>query len=234
MTLTPGSSQPSIYDRLSARFDTTFTDVRGGTTITYITGEQVVSRLNDVLGVAGWEFTVIRHEFTPEADEYWVLGEISADIDGKTIRRQQFGSQKVKRSRSTGMPLDIGFDLKGAATDAMKKCATLLGVGLYLSEKTPPSQQPQRARPVAMPNATRPGTTHAAPGQRPPQIQAAPSAPISIRCKKDTSNGFCGEPLEAVVELGWTAVELANKSSNEFKKPYCWKHFSAETQVPRA
>jgi hypothetical protein len=53
-------------------------------------------------------------------------------------RNDKFGSQKIKRSRSTGAPLDLGFDLKGAATDAMKKCASLLGVGLYLSRKPPP------------------------------------------------------------------------------------------------
>jgi len=45
----------------------------------------------------------------------------------------------VKRSRSSGTPLDIGFDLKGAATDALKKCASLIGVALYLWKKEPPA-----------------------------------------------------------------------------------------------
>ena len=60
-----------------------------------------------------------------------MLGPRRADghVDGRTVTRQQFGSQKVKRSRSSGTPLDIGFDLKGAATDALKKCASLVGVG---------------------------------------------------------------------------------------------------------
>jgi hypothetical protein len=35
--------------------------------------------------------------------------------------------------------MDIGFDLKGAATDALKKCASLVGVGLYLWKKEPPA-----------------------------------------------------------------------------------------------
>jgi len=96
----------------------------------------VVSRLIEVLGVAGLSFRILRHEIHSEADEVWALGEIVAEIEGKTVTRQQFGSQKIKRSRSTGAPLDLGFDLKGASTDAMKKCASLLGVGLYLSRKT--------------------------------------------------------------------------------------------------
>src|SRR5215210_8059650 len=66
-------------------------------------------------------------------------GEPTVTLDGRTVTRQQFGSQKVKRSRSSGTPLDIGFDLKGAATDALKKCASLIGVALYLWKKEPPA-----------------------------------------------------------------------------------------------
>ena len=128
----------TTYGRLAAPFEVTFTDVRGGVELTYISGEQVVSRLNEVLGVAGWSFRILRHDINTEADEAWALGEIVAEIDGKIVTRQQFGSQKIKRSRSTRAPLDLGFDLKGASTDAMKKCASLLGVGLYLSRKSPP------------------------------------------------------------------------------------------------
>jgi hypothetical protein len=132
------------YAELAAPFEVTFTDVRGGIEVTFISGEQVVSRLNEVLGVAGWSFRILRHEIHAEADEVWALGEIVAEIEGKPVTRQQFGSQKIKRSRSTGAPLDLGFDLKGASTDAMKKCASLLGVGLYLSRK--PVRRPPLAR----------------------------------------------------------------------------------------
>jgi hypothetical protein len=132
---------PSTYERLAAAFEHTYTDVRGGVELTYISGEQVASRLNRVLGAGGWSFRVLQHDINIEADEAWALGEIVAEIDGKTVIRQQFGSQKVKRSRSSGVPLDIGFDLKGAATDAMKKCASLLGVGLYLSARPVPHRR---------------------------------------------------------------------------------------------
>jgi len=128
---------PSTYAQLATPFEVTFTDVRGGVEVTFISGEQVVSRLNEVLGVSGWSFRIVRHEIHAEADEVWALGELVAEVDGKSVTRQQFGSQKIKRSRSTGAPLDLGFDLKGASTDAMKKCASWLGVGLYLSRKAP-------------------------------------------------------------------------------------------------
>jgi Rad52/22 family double-strand break repair protein len=129
----------TTYAALAAIFDGTFKDVRGGVELEYVTGEQVVSRLNLVLGPDGWSFRVLEHGYHQEADEFWCLGEIAATIDGAPVTRQQFGSQKMKRSRASDTPLDIGFDLKGATTDALKKCASLLGVGLYLSRKEAPS-----------------------------------------------------------------------------------------------
>src|SRR5438552_8407149 len=137
-----------IYSRLAAPFDLTFTDVRGGVEMKYVSGEQVVTRLNEVLGVGGWSFRVLGHDIHPQADEVWALGELVAEIGERTVTRQQFGSQKLRRSRSTGAPLDLGFDLKGASTDAMKKCASLLGVGLYLSRKEP-SPRPANGRAAA-------------------------------------------------------------------------------------
>lgn len=122
---------PDVEHRLLEHFDQKFTDVRGGVEIDYVTGEQVTSRLIEALGWSGWSFTVKDHGIHTEADEVWVLGRLEAG----GVVREQFGSQKIKRSRSTGAPLDIGFDLKGATTDALKKCATLIGVALYLSEK---------------------------------------------------------------------------------------------------
>src|SRR5437764_15008872 len=113
-----------VYQRLAAPFESTFRDQRGGVDLEYITGEQCVSRLNQVLGPVGWSFVVREHGLNAEADEIWVLGELSVTIDGATAVRQQFGSQKIKRARQTGNPLDVGFDLKGATTDALKKCAS--------------------------------------------------------------------------------------------------------------
>src|SRR5690242_14894385 len=131
--------ESELYSRLATPFDVTFRDLRGGVELEYITGEQATTRLNETLGFLNWSFRVLEHGIHAEADECWVLGELTVVLDGRTVTRQQFGSQKVKRSRSSGTPLDIGFDLKGAATDALKKCASLIGVALYLWKKEPPA-----------------------------------------------------------------------------------------------
>lgn len=160
-----------LYGRLAAPFDVTFHDNRGGASFDYVTGEQVTTRLNEELGFMNWSFRVLEHGIHAEADECWVLGELAVTgNEGRTtVVRQQFGSQKLKRSKASGTPLDIGFDLKGAATDCLKKCASLVGVGLYLYEKEaaaggravpakrdePPAQKPTPIRKPSQPGPSR-------------------------------------------------------------------------------
>lgn len=139
------------YAALTAPFDSTYNDPRG---FTYITGEQCVTRMNTVLGPENWGFEILEHGINEQADEIWVKGRLTVFFLDANIPvvREQFGSQKVNRKRNDKTILDIGFDLKGAATDAMKKCAMNIGVGLYLSSKEEPPKPvappPQRKVPA--------------------------------------------------------------------------------------
>jgi hypothetical protein len=136
----PRSDPRTLYPRLAAEFDSVSHDVRGGVQFDYITGEQVISRLNVLLGFGNWSFRVLEHGIDTEADEMWVLGELRVTgFAEEPVVRQQFGSQKRRRARSNGTPLDTGFDLKAAATDCLKKCATLIGIGLYLTRREEPA-----------------------------------------------------------------------------------------------
>ena len=98
-----------------------------GKMLDYIEGHTVVKRLNDSFE-ANWSFAILKHEILKETDEVVVLGELSANGIVKT----QFGSSKITRARETGEMISLADDLKAAATDAIKKCATLMGVGLHL------------------------------------------------------------------------------------------------------
>src|SRR5215471_1396971 len=182
-----------VYGRLAAPFDKTYTDVRGGVELTYITGEQCASRLNEVLGVGGWSFRILHQDIHAEADEAWVLGELDALIDGQRVIKQQFGSQKLKRSRSTGAPLDLGFDLKGAGTDCLKKCASLIGVGLWLYEKPQQQRQQQSRTPQQERQAARvaPGKNNNEPTPMRPAAKPVANIPIcSVEgCGKDVRGG---------------------------------------------
>jgi hypothetical protein len=135
-----GRSSPvtdETYTRLCEAFtpSETFTLSKGGADLTYITSEAVTTRLNTVLGVDGWEFGVVEHGH--DETHAWVLGRLTVRIfDDRMISRSQFGECSIQKGMA------IGDARKGACSDALKKCASLFGVGLYLSRKE--EQQPAR------------------------------------------------------------------------------------------
>jgi len=96
-----------------------------GKTLDYIEGHSVIQRLNEAFD-GFWSFEIISHEILK--DEVIVQGKLSTDKVIKT----QFGSSSITRSKDGGSVISLADDLKAAATDSLKKCATLLGVGLYL------------------------------------------------------------------------------------------------------
>ena len=221
-----------LYARLATPFDVTFKDLRGGVELEYITGEQCVTRLNETLGVANWNFRVLEHGIHAEADECWVLGELTAEIGDKTVTRQQFGSQKVKRSRASGTPLDIGFDLKGAATDALKKCSSLLGVALYLWKKEP---LPERAAPGGPNGAGANGAGGYGAGGNGPSLTSIPGGALpnpgeQLNCEE------CGEPLtETRFKDGtnWAPTQLAVFGRRKHSKVLCMTHYREANQAKR-
>lgn len=206
----------ALYENLAREFDITFSDNRGGAQIPYITGEQCASRLNETLGFLNWSFRIIEHGIHAEADECWALAELTVTLDGRTTTRQQFGSQKVKRSRSSGTPLDIGVDLKGAGTDALKKCASLIGVALYLHEKEPPQQQAPRR------------DDQGGSGLR---AMPAPGDAESLFCED------CGEPLtDTTFRNGdvWSAQMLGQSGRRKYGRVLCMKDYRSAKQQAEA
>jgi Rad52/22 family double-strand break repair protein len=98
-----------------------------GKTLDYIEGHTVLQRLNDAFD-ARWSFKILEYEIQKDTDEVIVLGELSAG----DVVKVQFGSSRITKARETGEAISLADDLKAAATDAIKKCATLMGVGLHL------------------------------------------------------------------------------------------------------
>ncbi len=133
----------NIYQQLSEPFapEMEKTLVKSGVPLTYIPISEVVNRLNKVLGVSRWDFTIIscqrdaidsdfitahvRLTWNPEnakEDDKWV----------EPVTKDGIGGQKIKRNKK-GEIVDLGDEMKGAVSDALKKAAQMLGVGLYLA-----------------------------------------------------------------------------------------------------
>src|SRR5882724_8517049 len=96
-----------------------------GDVLDYIEGAAVIQRLNDVFN-AEWTFEILDHHIYEK--EVVVLGKLTA----QGIAKCQFGKSKITRTKETKAEVSIGDDLKAAATDSIKKCATLFGIGLHL------------------------------------------------------------------------------------------------------
>jgi hypothetical protein len=108
----------------------------------YVEGHAVIQRLKEAFEGA-WSFEVVSHEVRQY--EVLVLGKLAAE----GVAKMQFGASQVTREKASGLPVSLGDDLKAAATDALKKCASLLGVGLHLYAEKPIRQGAGKAASVS-------------------------------------------------------------------------------------
>jgi recombination DNA repair RAD52 pathway protein len=97
---------------------------KGNKTFTYVEGGYVIARLNQIFSPVGWDFQVVSERVEP--NEVVVRGRlmIKDHKNGYTVSKTQYGTKE----RNAGVPL--GDTLKAAATDSLKKCASLFGVAL--------------------------------------------------------------------------------------------------------
>lgn len=105
---------------------------RGGKRVAYVEGGYVISKLNQAFSPLGWEFKITERGQTDRKNEnkaegeVWVYGELTI-IDHKNNFRTtkgQYGQHPIHEK------VPIGDAYKAAATDALKKCASLLGIAL--------------------------------------------------------------------------------------------------------
>jgi len=90
---------------------------RGGIELKWVDARTVAQRLDSVLGLSGWEWHIERQQ------DGVVLGTLTIHLPtGATVVRQDWGYM-------TG---GSGEDLKEAASDCLRRCASLFGVGRYL------------------------------------------------------------------------------------------------------
>jgi len=149
-------------------------DGRGGQKLKYTDGAYVIRTLNEALGW-DWDFVADNEELLMNGEipfEIKVRGTLTVRMDGRTVTKTQYGCQPIEMKRDGTAPVSIGDCYKGAATDALKKCASMLGIALdlydsdYKAEKyaEPREPEPVRSAPVNRPQPTKAPT----PVQQPP------------------------------------------------------------------
>lgn len=121
---------------------------KGGGKWQYVTGTYFKKVLNLMFGW-DWDFEIMDEIVNMEAAQVIIKGRLTIRTGNRTIVRMQYGRQDLKfkndfllddkgnkvlgtngypKKFKTTIPLDLGNDLKGAATDALKKCASELGI----------------------------------------------------------------------------------------------------------
>jgi recombination DNA repair RAD52 pathway protein len=112
---------------------------KGGASLTYIPVSEVITRLNRVLGVDMWSYQIVscaRDTLDPD----YVVAHVrltatfvpTDNAPALTVVKDGIGGQKIKRTKN-GDIVDLGDEMKGAVSDALKKAAQHFGVGLYLA-----------------------------------------------------------------------------------------------------
>ncbi len=145
----------------------------GGKMVSYVGGEEYIARLLDACGLA-WSFEVIDYQVFSDADgkpkEVSARGRLT--LGGERI--EQFGGQRCDGET-------VGDALKGAATDALKKCCSLRGLGLHLWLDDEPaagasgaSQEPRKQQGSAQGQAARNAPPTTGQGQQ----RASGAAPL--------------------------------------------------------
>ena len=173
---------------------------RNGQGISYIEGHAIVQRLNEAL-VGDWSFRVLEHDV--QEGEVIVLGELRM---GELVK-QAFGGSEVTRTRD-GKVVSVADDLKAAATDALKKASTLLGVGVHVYA----AEEPPRRAQTGPKLVEQPPETDAPPNNRLTRKQA------EFIGKLAKSNGMGRSELDALSKqrYGKSAAFLTVKEASEF------------------
>lgn len=104
---------------------------KGGGRWNYVSGSYVTQVLNSLFGF-NWSFEVITSMSeamtVSKSGTVVVQGRLKVKIGDEWVTKEQYGRKDVAYKKGTSDPLDFGNDLKAAATDAKKKCASELGL----------------------------------------------------------------------------------------------------------
>lgn len=157
-----------------------------GDMIDYVETHAVIQRLNEAFE-GQWSFEIITQETT--AQEVIVSGKLTAE----GVSKSQFGSNKISLSKQ-GEIISVGDDWKAAASDCLKKCASLFGIGLHLYGGTEKTEQPSD--------------------------QTGKNAGMSEKSKPKGGTTITKEQLAQIkklrTDLGWTPEQVQEQSKTMF------------------
>jgi recombination DNA repair RAD52 pathway protein len=118
---------------------------RGGKKFSYVEGWYVKKMLNALFAMQ-WDFELLPVKegelFYMNSRQVIVMGKLTIrDTNGVErivkmgVGKKEIAYQRDEHGKSSNTPVDIGNDIKAAETDALKRCATGVGIALDLYAK---------------------------------------------------------------------------------------------------
>jgi len=109
---------------------------KGGGDWNYVEVGYIIKTLNLMFGW-DWDFQILNETINLDFKEVIVKGQLIVRTGGKTIIKNQFGNKEIIFRKGTSTPLSIGNDIKAASSDALKKCASMIGIAqdIYLGKE---------------------------------------------------------------------------------------------------
>ncbi len=122
---------------------------RGGKQLPYVDHAYVTRTLNEAFGW-NWDFEILMFEriegLQDKIIEIVAHGKLTVRTEKHTIVKHQAGCAQVELKRDGSDYVSVGDMYKAAASDALKKCASLLGIALDLYDSDmPPAREGQKA-----------------------------------------------------------------------------------------
>ena len=196
-----------------------------GRTLDYVEAPHIIRRLNQVLE-GNWSFLLLGAPIIlnqTDGNPAWVVVHGRLVIHGRegfpTITKDAWGSRDIgyfgKQSQKAGQIMALGDEIKKAATDALKKCATQCGVALdlYKGEDYDEEGGATSAQAEAAPQG---GAAAAAPAGQPPVV--------GMEAHSHAVNAIAGMALDACGKNRQVAAELIATA---------WANLNSRGQVAR-
>jgi len=143
--LTDPKKESLILEKTPEQYVKTRTG-KAGFTFKYVETGYMIDRLNKIFNYM-WSFEVKEKSQNTSLTQVAVLGKLTGYIVIPTtpaivqqIVKEQYGGAEIKKFSAghpqAGSPVDIADDYKSAASDALKKCASMLGIAADLYWKS--------------------------------------------------------------------------------------------------
>jgi len=167
-----------------------------GKMLDYIEGHEVIKRLQEAFN-GDFNFSII--DWKVMEDEVVVLGDLTAG----GLSKSAFGNKKIARNTKDDSIISIGDDVKAAATDSLKVCAKLFGVGLHLySDKETPGSGKEKKEDEPKSNGG-------------PNVTSATNAQLRAVVNLTRRHGIGSKDMASMLKevAGVDKIELLDKST---------------------